>query len=104
MALHVRVCRVSDIPTGEMRGFTVEGVDKPILIANIDGVFRATASMCPHEDVSLLDGDLDGSKLTCPGHSYEFDVVTGACTHDPELCLNRYQVTIVGEELYVDLV
>ena len=87
-----------------MRGFAVEGVDVPVLVANLDGVLVATTSMCPHEDVSLLDGDLCGTRITCPGHAYEFDVVTGACSHDPELWLNRYHITIVGDEVFVDLV
>lgn len=87
-----------------MRGFAVEGVDVPILVANLGGRFRATTSMCPHEDVSLLDGNLDDTTITCPGHAYEFDLVTGECSHDSELCLVRYQVTIEAGALYVDLV
>jgi nitrite reductase/ring-hydroxylating ferredoxin subunit len=105
MGLRVRVCEMAEVPEpGQMRGFAIDGVDVPVLVANIGGQICASSSMCPHEDVSLLDGDLDGSVLTCPGHSYEFDVITGDCGHDPDLCLVRYRVTIEGGALFVDLV
>ena len=104
MALRVRVCRTSDVPPGQMRGFRVAGVDVPILVAHVGGVYLASTSMCPHEDVALTDGDLDGTRVTCPGHAYEFDLATGRCSHDPSLILRRYRVEVVGDELFVDLV
>ncbi len=104
MALRVKVCRIGDVPVGEMRGFDVPGVTLPILVANLGATHVATASLCPHEDVSLLDGECTGSSVICPGHSYEFDLRTGRCTHDPALELPRYRVTIVDGEVWVDLV
>ena len=59
--------------------------------------------MCPHEDVALAGGDLEGSELVCPGHGYGFDLATGACTHDRTLALRRYPVTVTGDEVWVDL-
>jgi nitrite reductase/ring-hydroxylating ferredoxin subunit len=103
-ALRVRVCRTDDVGPGEMKGFAVAGVAMPILVANIDGTLLATSSVCPHEDVSLLGGDLVGCRLTCPGHAYEFDLATGACTHDRQLTLPRYATTVIAGDLYVDLV
>ena len=68
------------------------------------GRFLATTSQCPHEAVSLARGRRQGTKIKCPGHSYEFDLATGACTHDPVLHLRRYRVTIEDGDLYVDLI
>jgi len=104
VALRLFVCRTDQVPPGEMRAFPVEGVDVPVLVINIDGTFHATTSMCPHEDVSLADGYREGCKIVCPGHAYEFDFTTGACSHDRELVLRRYPITIVKGELFVDLV
>ena len=101
MAIRVRVCRVDDVPPGEMRGFDVPGLVSPILVARVDGRLVATASVCPHEDVSLLHGHFAGSRVVCPGHGYAFDVVTGRCQHDPGLELPRHRVEIVDDEVYV---
>lgn len=103
MALRVRVCRTADVVAGELRAFAVDGVTWPVLVVRQDDAIVATAGVCPHEDVGLADGSYDGCLLTCPGHGYQFEVATGRCTHDPTLVLRRYPVTIVGDEVWVDL-
>lgn len=104
MALRVQVCRVGDVAPGESRGFTVPGVALPIMVTNLDGTYIATASMCPHEDVSLIGCKRRGPVVICRGHGYRFDLRTGACSHDPRLVLKRYRVTIEGDAVYAELV
>ena len=104
MALRVRVCRADDVVEGELRGFAVEGVTWPVMVTRLDGEIVATTSVCPHEDVSLLDGHLDRGVVTCPGHAYELDLRTGHCLHDSRLALRRYRVTLVGPDVWIDLV
>lgn len=104
MALKLRVCRTDEVPDGEMVGFEVDGVSVPVLVVKMDGTFYASTSMCPHEDVSLLDGDNIGTTVICPGHAYEFDVTKGTCGHDQKLRLHTYKVTIIEGDLYVDII
>jgi nitrite reductase (NADH) small subunit len=103
MALHVRVCRLADVAEGELREFTVEGVTWPVIVTMVDGELIACPSVCPHEDVSLTGGSLAGAVITCPGHGYTFDLHTGRCRHDAGLELRRYPITVVGDEIWVDL-
>ena len=103
MAMRVRVCRVEDVPPGETRGFPVEGLLLPIMVANLGERFAAASSICPHEDVSLVDGTLEGTRVTCPGHGYEFDLDTGRCSHDISLRLRRFPVTVEDGEVYIDI-
>jgi nitrite reductase/ring-hydroxylating ferredoxin subunit len=103
MGLRVRVCRVDEVAPGQTRGFSVSGVSVPVLVANVDGEFLATSSMCVHEDVSLLGGKRKGLQVICPGHGYRFDLRTGACSHDPKLRLPCYRVTVIDGEVYADL-
>ena len=91
MALRVRLCRLDEIVAGELRGFPVPGASWPVMVTRVDGEVLATSSVCPHEDVSLLDGDLDGPVVTCVGHGYELDLRTGQCRHDARLALRRYR-------------
>jgi toluene monooxygenase system ferredoxin subunit len=104
MALRVRVCRLADVVDGELRAFGVDGVTWPILVTRVAGQLYASPGVCPHEDVALVDGELAGTVVTCPGHGYELDLRTGRCRHDASLELRRYPITIVGDELFVDLV
>jgi toluene monooxygenase system ferredoxin subunit len=103
VALRVRVCGVADVAEGEHRGFAVRGVTWPILVARLSGEIIATAGVCPHEDVSLVDGNLEGTSIVCPGHGYHFDLLTGRCAHDVHLHLRRYKVRIIDDAVWVDL-
>ncbi len=97
------MCRVADLAEGALRSFAVAGVTWPVIVTIVDGEILACPGVCPHEDVALADGDLDGPTITCPGHGYRFDLRTGRCKHDPDLELRRYPVTLVGDEVWVDL-
>jgi nitrite reductase/ring-hydroxylating ferredoxin subunit len=104
MALRVRLCRVDEVPAGAMLGVPVAGVVWPVLVTRLGDEIVATTSVCPHEDVLLLGGELDGEVVTCPGHGYQLDLRTGRCLHDARLELRRYKVTLIGDEVWIDLV
>jgi nitrite reductase/ring-hydroxylating ferredoxin subunit len=104
MALRFRLCTRDQLPAYGLGVFTVPGVTWPVLAGVIDGELIATAGVCPHEDVSLAGGTLEGACLTCPGHGYQFDLRTGACTHDPDLWLRRYKVSVdPAGEVWIEL-
>jgi toluene monooxygenase system ferredoxin subunit len=103
MALRVRVCALEDVVDGQLRAFAVPGVTWPVIVTRVAGELVAAAGVCPHEDVALADGDLTGHTITCPGHGYQFDLRTGRCQHDPDLALRRYPITLIGDQLWVDL-
>jgi nitrite reductase/ring-hydroxylating ferredoxin subunit len=113
VALRVRVCKLADIADVDgdrMRGFAVPGVTWPVMVARTDGELIAFPGVCPHDDVSLVDYGViepsaDGTRreLRCRVHGYSFDLATGRCEHVPGLHLRRYRVTIIDDDLYVDL-
>jgi toluene monooxygenase system ferredoxin subunit len=103
MALRVRVCRLADVVDDELRAFSVDGVTWPVIVTRVTGELVACPGVCPHEDVALADGELRGASIICPGHSYAFDLHTGRCAHDPDLELRRYPITVVGDDVFVDL-
>ena len=102
MALRVRVCSIGDIDD-DLRAFSVHGVTWPVIVTRVDGALVACAGVCPHEDVGLVDGELEGASIICPGHGYAFDLRTGRCKHDPGLELRRYPITLVDDDVFVDL-
>jgi nitrite reductase/ring-hydroxylating ferredoxin subunit len=103
VALRVFVCRRGDVAEGELRAFRVTGVTWPVIVTIVEDALVAVPGVCPHEDVALADGHLDGTQLVCPGHGWGFDVITGACRAAPGLELRRYPITLVGDEIWVDL-
>ncbi len=101
--MRVRVCRADEVPDDDVAGFAVDGLRDPVMLARVNGQIVAAGSICPHEEVSLLDGHLEGGRVVCPGHGYSFDLATGTCTHDPELHLRRFRVSIEGGDVWIDL-
>jgi nitrite reductase/ring-hydroxylating ferredoxin subunit len=103
MALRVRVCAEREVVDGELRAFAVPGVTWPVIVTRVAGALVAVPGVCPHEDVALAGGTLDGAMITCPGHGYQFDLRSGRCPHDPDLELRRYPITLIDGEVWVDL-
>ena len=104
MALRVRVCTVADVAPGALRGFAVAGVTWPVMVTQVDGQLIAFPGVCPHDDVSLVEyGALDHAELHCRVHGYRFDLHTGRCEHMPQLHLRRYKVTLIDDDVWVDL-
>jgi nitrite reductase/ring-hydroxylating ferredoxin subunit len=103
VALRVRVCTLDQLAGGGLHAFAVPGVTWPVIVTWVDGALVAVPGVCPHEDVALAGGELAGGVIVCPGHGYAFDLRTGRCKHDPSLELRRYPITLIGSELWVDL-
>ncbi len=99
----VRVCDVEEVAEGEIKSFSVAGVDVPILVTRVDGELIAGTSMCPHEDVSLVRGCIRDGAIVCKAHGYSFDLRTGACSHDPKLRWRVYTITVTSGQVHVDL-
>ena len=70
------------IPKGSMREVNLDGTS--VLLVRLSEAVRAVAAVCTHEGGILGDGQLSGSRLTCPEHQASFDVLTGTVLADPD--------------------
>ncbi|TAL47958.1 hypothetical protein EPN87_01770 [archaeon] len=98
-----KVARVSDIPEGHMKGYTVGNED--LVIARIGGRFYCIDGICSHEESRLADGTLEGKIVTCPLHQAQFDMTTGKVSKDTPWAtdLREFAVKVDGEDLLVDV-
>lgn len=60
-----------------------DSTGREIALFNIEGKIFALNNLCPHRGGPLGEGELDGCIVTCPWHSWQFDVRTGACENMP---------------------
>jgi nitrite reductase/ring-hydroxylating ferredoxin subunit len=64
---YVGLCEVDDLWNGEMESFDVG--EHEILLLKINDEFRAYDGICPHQSVSLVEGELtDQGVLICRAH------------------------------------
>lgn len=98
----VRVARAGDVGIGAMRCVRAGG--RPILVANVGGLYYAVGGTCSHEEVSLCTGALAGGQVKCPLHGSRFDVRTGVPLEGPaEAPLTIYPVRVDGDDILVGL-
>jgi toluene monooxygenase system ferredoxin subunit len=67
---------VDDLWEGEMTAVTVD--NQRVLLVNIAGTVRAYSNACPHQASPLDEGVLEGDRLTCARHLWEFNACTGS--------------------------
>jgi nitrite reductase/ring-hydroxylating ferredoxin subunit len=94
-----RVASTGEIPPGA--GRLVEVAGEGVALFNFNGEYHAISDMCPHRGASLADGFLDGDKVFCPWHCFDFSLKTGECEMVPSLRVRTYDVKIVGEDIYI---
>jgi len=94
------ICRTSDVPANGLKECEGEGGLK-LLLANSGSEYFAVQAICPHQEVALCEGMYDGTVLTCHQHLWQWDIRTGAPMGIAEAPLERYEVTVEGDAIYV---
>ena len=74
----ISVCKLADLPQGEMRLVDVDGRKIGVFHCG-DGELRAIEDRCSHDDGPLAEGPFDPDSCTveCPRHGSLFDLNTG---------------------------
>ena len=89
----IPVTRADEILPGRMKAVDVDGTN--ILLCNVEGNIYAYRNVCAHKQLVLDKGLLRDSILTCPWHSYQYDVkLAGACLTDATLHLDPFPLII----------
>lgn len=101
MSNFVKVASLSEIVPGKGKTCTIQG--KEVGVYNIDGKIYAMENNCFHQGAPLADGRLEGTIVTCPWHSWKYDVTNGRCTRDESVFMKIYPVKIEGEDIFVQM-
>lgn len=102
MANLVKICQISELPPGTLKGAEFEG--RRILVANIEGTIYAHDGTCTHEEADLSNGFMLGDRVVCPLHLSQFDLKTGEAVTAPAIePLKNYKVKIEGSNVFVEI-
>jgi len=100
--MFVKLASQSELPAeGEAKEFAVG--DKVICLANVNGVISAIDNVCLHRGGPLGQGTIEGDKLVCPWHGWQWDPKTGQATHNPAAKLSIYPLKIENGEVMIEL-
>ena len=101
----VTVCRIDDVPEGEVRRFEVAGQEIAVVNLGEDG-FRAVGDICSHAHYFLHEGEVDADfgTIECPKHGSTFDLDTGKPRSLPAtMPVPLYNVKVEGDEVKVEI-
>ena len=101
MAKFVKVGTVGDLAEGEVRVVQVNGLR--IALFHVCGRYYALEAACPHEGEPLADGVVEGCRVLCPWHGYNFDLKTGKCDQDPDLRALTYPVKLQRSDILIEV-
>ena len=92
----------SELPTeGEAKEFPCGS--KIVCVANINGQYSAMDNICLHRGGPLGQGSVEGNKVVCPWHGWQWDPVTGEAAHNPSAKLAVYPLKVENGDLMIEI-
>jgi 3-phenylpropionate/trans-cinnamate dioxygenase ferredoxin subunit len=75
MGEFTEVSKIDELKNGTMKAANLAG--RQILLARVGDKYYAVDNLCPHMKGNLSQGKLEGTVVTCPLHSSQFDISNG---------------------------
>ncbi len=100
--MQVRVCSLDELEVGAARRVDVGG--EPLCLVRTEVGVHALDDVCSHADVSLSDGEIDGTTIECWLHGSRFDLMTGTPSGPPAVMpVAVFPVTVLDGDVLVDV-
>ena len=101
MSSWVAVARVGDVRAGDVIAVEAGGRQ---MVLGLDGTrYFALQRQCLHQGGDLADGIISRGHVVCPHHGWRFSTETGCHDTASDVCLTRYAVRVVGEQIEIDV-
>jgi nitrite reductase (NADH) small subunit len=85
--------QAKEIPCGE----------RVLCVANVNGVISAVDNVCLHRGGPLGQGVIEGNKVVCPWHGWQWDPKTGEAAHNPNARIAVYPIKLENGDVMVQL-
>ena len=82
---------------------TLNGEEKTICVANVNGVYSAMDNVCLHVGGPLGQGMIENGKVVCPWHGWQYDPKTGEAAHNPKAKVAVYAMKIENGDVMVEI-
>src|SRR5207249_12092855 len=94
----IKLTAQSDLPPeGEAKECTVG--ERVICVANVNGTISAMDNVCLHRGGPLGQGVIEGDKLVCPWHGWQYDPKTGQDVHNRTARVVDYAIILVNDDV-----
>ncbi len=76
---------------------------KTICVANINGSYSAMDNVCLHRGGPLGQGMIEGGKVVCPWHGWQWNPTTGEAAQNPSAKVAVYPLKIENGDVLVEV-
>jgi len=102
MSDFVKLTITSELPPeNEAKEFTLG--DKVICVANVNGTITAMDNVCLHRGGPLGQGMIEGGKVVCTWHGWQWDPKTGEAVHNPAAKVAVYPLKMENGDVMIKL-
>ena len=102
MSAFTKLTSQSELPAeNHAKEFPCSG--KVICVANVNGTISAMENVCLHRGGPLGQGSIQGGKVVCPWHGWQWDPQTGQAVHNPNAKLAVYPVKIENGDVMIEI-
>ena len=99
---YIKLTTQSELPgPGEAKEFECGG--KTLCVANVDGTITAIENVCLHMGGPLGQGYVEGGKIVCPWHGWEYEPKTGELVGDPKSKLDVFPIKVENGDVMVEI-
>lgn len=96
------LCREEDCREIGNRKFQLSPETSVVLYRTREGLF-ATEAYCPHAGGDMEMAQVDGSNVSCAWHGWKFELPTGTCLNQENVCIRTYQVVVRNGAVYLEI-
>lgn len=97
----VKLAEVKDVPEGGSLIVRLSDGKEIALFKREDKIY-ALDNMCPHMGGPLGEGCIEGFRVACPWHGWEFDIRDGTCENMPGDNAQSIKLRIEGDGVFLD--
>ena len=98
----IKITTESELPSeNHAKEFPCAG--KVICVANVNGTVTAMENVCLHRGGPLGQGTIEGGKVVCPWHGWQWDPQTGQAVHNPNAKLAVYPIKIENGDVMIEV-
>jgi nitrite reductase (NADH) small subunit len=102
MSNFVKLTTQPELPAeGEAKEFPLG--DRVICVANVNGTISAMDNVCLHRGGPLGQGAIEGNKLVCPWHGWQWDPKTGEAAHNPNARVAVYPLKVENDDVLIEV-
>ncbi len=99
----IKVTDPDPLAVGKMK--CVEAGGWKIALVRLAKGYYAVDNVCPHQQGSLSDGevDIDKGEIICPMHGWNFEIETGVSPYNPKDKVKTFKVQERGDGVYIEI-